>query len=310
MTDLAAVITSRRVSAGFAGTWAESVPHSAKTLSAAAMHFDLMLSPMSLLRFQIEVLRDCSELSIPIQSRFGNDAVSRSAPGISPVREWMQRHRPAEIGANPSVHGWQREAREPHRMHRSALRENRVLFFDRQKIEQLRTRHVINIEIDSLLSQQRQRLLDESVCYARFLKHDRAFTLSVRRKQLVHAVHRLRGLCKAERLSVRHSFGRTADERCDDRRRAAKCGGHQRPELLRLPWCESDHRAAREILLEKLQRLRISVRWSILAGFEPCMSAHDDERTIRSLIDRLPRLIADCVQSRRDVSERRDERRV
>ena len=55
----------------------------------------------------------------------------------------------------------------------------------------------------------------------------------------------------------------------------------ERPDLLRVPRGEGDHDVPREALLEKLERLRIGMRGSVLAGLRAGMGVDHDPGPVR-----------------------------
>ena len=137
--------------------------------------------------------------------------------------------------------------------------------------------------------EQRQRLLDEGVGDGALLQHDRPVALAARRAQQVDAApprpRPARGRARRGRATV--SFGRvTNGAMTAGRRRSAaassvqiSAGSHGR---------ERDHRSAREVLLQELQRLRVGVGRPVLAGLEPGVGADEDERASRARLGPSP----------------------
>ena len=103
------------------------------------------------------------------------------------------------------------------------------------------------------------------------------------------------------------SFVRPGDKRCKHSGPLLERRDRHRVDLVRIPWREGDHHAGREVLLEQLKRLRVGVCRPVLARLQPRVPANDDKGPVGLARVHVPHLLADSVQARGDVLERRDE---
>ena len=134
--------------------------------------------------------------------------------------------------------------------------------------------------------------------------------MTLRRAQSVNSLRRQRSRRQTERGAIQHHFGRTRDKRSDNGRTPGQRGGDEEPNFLRIPRSQGDHCAGRKIILQQLQRLRIGVRGTVFAGLQSRVRADEKERTVIAPFVGHARLVADGMEPRGDVPERRAERAV
>ena len=224
--------------------------------------------------------------------------------------ERVERRGAAGVRAHPAEHRRQREAGDAHRLARPLLGEDPPLRLGREQVEQLGARDVVDPGVEAVPLEERQRLLDERVGDPALLEHERAVPAAAGPAQEVDAARADLRRRQAQARPVGHRLAGARDEDRDERRAPGQRRGQQRPDLLGLPRGEGDRRAAREVLLQELERLRIGVRGPVLAGLEPGVRADEEHRPVGGAGARAERLGADGVQARGDVAEGREERAV
>src|SRR5450631_1190626 len=159
----------------------------------------------------------------------------------------------AVVRTHPSVHCSQREVSDAHGFLLMRLGKNSRALGRRQHIEQLARCDYVNIEIESLTFNERQRLRDEGIRNACALEYNRALRPAAGRAQTVNALRSRRCWRQAERSTIKHHFGWTRDERRDYGWSFRERGRDKEPHLLRVPRRQRDHGAERKIVLQQLQ---------------------------------------------------------
>jgi hypothetical protein len=133
----------------------------------------------------------------------------------------MEGHRAAEVGADPAVHRRKREAGDAHRVHRGALGEDRRALGLREHVEQLRARDVVDVEVDTVLVEERERALDELVRDGRLLDDDRSVGFSFGLAEEVDALRRSGRVGEPEARAVEQAASDALTAGC----RTADLGG-------------------------------------------------------------------------------------
>ena len=93
------------------------------------------------------------------------------------VAEWMERMGATAIGAHPARHRREGEVGDPHRLLLMSFRKNFLALSRREHVEQFCRGHDVNVQAETGVVDQRQRLVHERIRHARALQHNCALRI-------------------------------------------------------------------------------------------------------------------------------------